>query len=192
MRLSGNLAFGDVPVNTARSDGLLMIANEGNSTLTVTSIITPCPGTVSVMPNGGSVPAGGSLAIAVRFAPTSVVNCSGDITVAGDQTAGSTTSISMTAAGSVAILPLFVYRGLDAGTVTMPSYVTRVRIDISTSGSCQNFVMRVNGGSFLELILGTCAGAVRSPFSGTYTFPAGAELTTAGSTGVEWIVTEVR
>lgn len=101
MRVGGNLNFGDVPINTVRTDGLLTISNDGTGTLTFTGLMGPCASAgFSASPTTGSVAPGTTTTVGVRFAPTSVVNCTGTITVVGDQTAG-TNTIAVTARGTL-------------------------------------------------------------------------------------------
>jgi pimeloyl-ACP methyl ester carboxylesterase len=82
--LSGNLAFGNVTVGNS-SQTTLMIANTGNSTITVSSIS---------FPNGfsgswsGTIAAGGSQPVTVTFSPVSATSYSGIVTVNSDETSG--------------------------------------------------------------------------------------------------------
>lgn len=98
MRLGGNLSFGDVAVGQVRADGLLTITNDGNSTLTVTSVSAPCASDLTATWTNGTITAGATQTVGIRFAPTSARNCSGVITVNGDQTGG-TSTIALIAAG---------------------------------------------------------------------------------------------
>ncbi len=60
-------------------------------------------------------------------------------------------------------------------------------------GFCQNFIVRASGSLLINIIIGTCTVAdTRTPFSGTYTVPAGSQIQITGSTGVSWTFTEVR
>lgn len=88
---------------------------------------------------------------------------------------------------------LFTQRGTGDTVFTIPGYVTRLRVDASYTGSCQNFIVRANGSSFINIIIGTCSVAdTRSPFSGTYIVPAGSTISIVSSTGINWTMTEVR
>jgi hypothetical protein len=99
IRLGGNLNFGDVIVGQVRSDGVLVINNDGNSTLTVTGITAPCGATAySSSFTSGTITAGGSVTAAIRFAPVAVGSCAGTLTVNGDQTGG-TNTIAITGNG---------------------------------------------------------------------------------------------
>jgi hypothetical protein len=99
IRLGGNLNFGDVTVGQVRADGVLTINNDGNSTLTITGITAPCGATAySSSFTNGTISAGGSVSAAIRFAPTTVANCAGVLTVNGDQTGG-TNTIAITGNG---------------------------------------------------------------------------------------------
>lgn len=90
--VSGNLSFGDVAVGSSR-DLTYTITNSGTSTLTITG--TTISGglasqTVFSFTNG-TIPAGASQTVTVRFQPTTAGSYSGTITVNGDQTSGSNT-----------------------------------------------------------------------------------------------------
>jgi hypothetical protein len=82
--LSGDLAFGDVPVGESAQD-LLSIANTGSSILTVSNITYPSgfSGDWS-----GTIAAGGSKFVLVTFAPTTSGGYGGSIVVASDATSG--------------------------------------------------------------------------------------------------------
>jgi hypothetical protein len=86
--LSGNLAFGNVTVNTTAT-ATLTISNTGNSALAVSSITYP-PG-FSGNWASGTVAAGGSQPVTVTFAPTAVQAYSGTVTVNSDKTSGTNT-----------------------------------------------------------------------------------------------------
>jgi alpha-tubulin suppressor-like RCC1 family protein/inosine-uridine nucleoside N-ribohydrolase len=83
--VSGNLSFGSVPVGTS-AQRVLMISNNGNSGLHVTSI--NCPSGFSSAWNG-TIAAGSSAHVIVTFAPQADTTYGGSITVDSDATAGS-------------------------------------------------------------------------------------------------------
>ncbi len=83
--LSGNLAFGNVPVGST-APAVLKIANGGNSPLTVSSISFPS-GFSGNWP-GGLIPAGGSQNVTVTFSPAATSAYAGTVTVASDATGG--------------------------------------------------------------------------------------------------------
>jgi len=84
--LSGSLAFGNILTNRV-SQKTLTIANSGNRSLTVTSIV--CPDGFSASPTSFTVASGGSQSVTVTFSPVAVQSYSGDITVNSDKTSGS-------------------------------------------------------------------------------------------------------
>lgn len=90
--VSGNLAFGDVPVGSQR-ELTYTITNSGNATLTVTG--TTISGGLSTHTlssvTAGSIAAGATQTVSVRFQPTAAGSYSGTISVNGDQTSGSNT-----------------------------------------------------------------------------------------------------
>lgn len=84
MSLSGNLAFGNVTVGSS-AQRTLTIANNGNSTLTVSDISYPSgfSGNWS-----GAIAASGSQPVTVTFSPTSASSYNGTVTVTSDKTGG--------------------------------------------------------------------------------------------------------
>ncbi|MGE0462017.1 MAG: choice-of-anchor D domain-containing protein [Vicinamibacterales bacterium] len=99
--LSGNLAFGDVPVGSSR-DATLTIRNTGNAVLTITSLTAPgdLADLLTADWTSGQVAAGASQAVTIRFTPTQPGSYSGTLAVNGDQTSGTNTiAVSATATG---------------------------------------------------------------------------------------------
>lgn len=88
IELSGNLAFGDIDVNTTEQR-TFAIDNRGNSLLTVESINYPLGFTGNW--SGGTIVPGGSQSILVTFAPTNAQIYGGTISVASDGTSGANT-----------------------------------------------------------------------------------------------------
>lgn len=102
--VSGNLAFGDVPVGSQRTLSYT-ITNSGNTALTVsgTTISGGLASQTLFSWTSGQIAAGATQSVSVRFQPTTAGNYSGTITVVGDQTGGSNTvSTSGSATASVA------------------------------------------------------------------------------------------
>lgn len=90
--VTGNLAFGEVAVGASR-DLAMTITNLGNAALTVTSL-SVSGGLVlhtTATFTSGTIAAGGSQPVTIRFAPTAEGNFSSTITVNGDQTSGTNT-----------------------------------------------------------------------------------------------------
>ncbi|MGB2829103.1 MAG: choice-of-anchor D domain-containing protein [Phycisphaerae bacterium] len=87
IRLVGDLAFGNVQVGQTATR-TLTIWNDGNSTLSVSSITYPSgfSGAWS-----GTIAAGGSRSVTVTFAPTAAQSYSGTVTVNSDKTSGTNT-----------------------------------------------------------------------------------------------------
>ena len=92
INVSGNLAFGDVPVGSQRELSY-SITNSGNAPLAVTG--TTISGGLSTQTLfswlGGTIAAGASQTVTVRFQPTTAGSYSGTITLNGDHTSGSNT-----------------------------------------------------------------------------------------------------
>lgn len=101
INVSGNLAFGDVAVGSTR-DLTFTIGNSGTAALTVSGL-SISGGLVSVTTaswTSGTIAAGGSQTVTVRFAPTAAGSFSGTLLVNGDQTSG-TNSLAVTASASL-------------------------------------------------------------------------------------------
>jgi hypothetical protein len=99
--LSGNMAFGSVPVGTPASE-ILTISNTGNNSMTVTGITYPTGfgGDWS----SGTVAAGGTQNVTVTLTPTAAQDYDGTITVASNATSG-TNAISASGTGFLAPMP---------------------------------------------------------------------------------------
>lgn len=133
--VSGNLAFGDVPVGSSR-DLTYTITNAGNATLTVTG--TTVSGGLAAYTTAswtsGTIAAGASQTVSVRFQPTAAGSYSGTVAVNGDHTSGSNTvAISGNATGASA-------QGAWSG-----SYIVE-RCD--GTGSNQDYFCSTNRGAF--------------------------------------------
>jgi hypothetical protein len=87
--------------------------------------------------------------------------------------------------------PLFTASGVGDSVFTIPSTVSRIRIQATPGSSCQNFVVRIAGSLVVNVILGTCSVADARTHDGTYLTSGGTVQVTISS-GVSWIFTEVR
>jgi len=191
IQLGGNLSFGPVTLGTTAT-GLLTITNAGNSALTVSGVSSPCAGFYRASFTTGAIAAGQTQQSTLQFTPTAVQDCSGNISVTSDATSG-TSTISVRASGTLDGVPLFSQAGIGDNVFTLPSYVTKIRIDATYPGSCQNFAVNAGSSLLVNIIIGTCSVAdTRSPFTGTYVVTGGAQIRITISTGVSWRVTEVR
>ncbi|PTN35132.1 DUF1566 domain-containing protein [Desulfonatronum sp. SC1] len=85
IRLSGDLSFGNVPVNQS-TQRTLTIHNDGNSPLSVGSI--SLPDGFSDNWSGGTIDTGSSRVLTVTFHPAAALEYSGTITVESDATSG--------------------------------------------------------------------------------------------------------
>ncbi len=193
--LSGNLAFGSVAVGTS-AEATLTITNSGTAVLTVTNLTVSggLSDLVTASWTSGTIAAGGSQSVRVRFVPRSAGSWSGTVTVNADHTSGSNTiPISATATG-------FGAEGLWDGT-----YVVE-RCD--GTGSVQDLFCSANRGAFpvgsrlpVELLLeqngndvaglvafgdllGQVSGTISS--SGVLTLQGAAQLGTTTVTITSW------
>jgi alpha-tubulin suppressor-like RCC1 family protein len=156
--LSGSLAFGDVTVG-ATATRTLTIANSGNSALTVTGITYPAGFTGAW---SGTIPAGGSQAVTVTFAPTAVASYSGPVTVGGDQTSGAnTTAVSGSgrAPGPLSASPPTLRFGATkagaAGSLTTVTCSQPVTVSFAGAGTSWT---ATTGKTWLQLTNATGAG----------------------------------
>lgn len=90
--VSGDLAFGQVEVGQSR-DATFTIANTGNTALAVSGMTVSGGLSTHIVASwtSGSIAAGASQTVTVRFQPTAGGAFSGTVTINGDQTSGSNT-----------------------------------------------------------------------------------------------------
>lgn len=188
--VQGSLDFGSVPVGQSASRSV-NINNTGTSALTVTGMTGPCAGSdLRANWTTGSIPGPGTQNVTFTFAPTTPRNCSGTLTVNGDQTGG-TNTFPVNAIGSLDGVPLFSRSGSGDTVFDLPAYVTRLRITGTPTVSCQNFIVSVAGSLKVNVILGTCSVADARTYDGIVTASGGA-VEIRGSTGINWTITEQR
>lgn len=94
--LSGDLAFGAVGVGQS-ADRTLTILNSGNSTLTVSGLSGPSGYSASW--TSGTISAGASQTVTIRFSPIAPQSYAGTLTVNGDHTSG-TNTIAISGSGT--------------------------------------------------------------------------------------------
>jgi uncharacterized protein YkwD len=99
--LTGSLAFGAVEIGRT-SDLTLTIVNTGTGTLSVSGITSPHEYALNW--TNGTIAAGGSQLVTVRFAPTAARSYDGTLTVNGDHTGGTNTA-SLSGTGTLPASP---------------------------------------------------------------------------------------
>ena len=189
INLSGSLNFEQVEVGSSR-DRSFTIANTGNSPLTFTGLSVPS-GSVSSFggsPLSGTVPAGGSVNVLVRFTPASAQVFQGNIIVNADHTSG-TNTIPFVGTG-VDNTALFVFAGAGNTVFDMPTKIRRIRIQATYSQSSSNFIVKIAGSLVVNELLGTFWG--QTSYDGTHAIAGGGQVEITNSSGVQWIFTEVR
>ena len=87
--------------------------------------------------------------------------------------------------------PIFSQSGSGADVFNMPPTVERVRITGTYTGSCENFIVKIDGDLLVNEILGTCSIASGTTYSGTH-LTSGGVVQIQSSTGISWTFTEVR
>ncbi len=131
----------------------LTIANNGNSTLTVTSISYPggFSGNWS-----GTVAAGGSQTVAVTFSPDAATSYSGNLIVNSDKTGGIHT-LAVSGTGTVTPTPIIALSGnLAFGSVTVGS-TKQATLTIANTG---NATLTVSSISYPSGFSGAWSGAI--------------------------------
>lgn len=104
--LSGNLAFGTVPLGSSAT-ATMTISNSGSAALNVTGVTYPAGFTGNF--TSGTIAAGASQVVTVTFTPTANTTSTGTITVAGNQASGTNT---IAVSGSAAVETAFTLRGI--------------------------------------------------------------------------------
>lgn len=117
LSLAGNMAFGNVTVATTATS-ILTLGNTGTGELSITGVTYPTGFSGNF--TTGTIPANGSQAITVTFAPTAAQSYSGAITVTGNQAGGANT---ITASGTGVALATFTLSGIVTETPPTTSTV---------------------------------------------------------------------
>lgn len=173
--VSGNLAFGDVAVGGQRELGFTIV-NSGNATLTVSgmSVSGGLASHLLASWTSGTIAAGGSQAVTVRFQPTTAGSYSGTLTVNGDHTSGTNTlAISGTATAPTfqgAWSGRYVIERCD-GTGSNQDYFCSARGAFPPGTSLPiSLTLTQNGGSVSGTIaLGQVTGSVSGSVNGAGT-----------------------
>jgi hypothetical protein len=186
--VSGNLAFGDVPIGTT-VDRSFTIGNSGNALLTWTGFnCTGGTGTTgyTASPLTGTVSPGQSVSVTVRFTPTVAQFYSCVLSVVGDQTSGGA-AINVTGTG-INNNPIFTLSGKGDNVFNLPSYVARVHVTghFVDNGGNSNFIVDLNGRNIINAILRSV------DYDGVLLTTGGGVITITNSSAINWTFTEVR
>ena len=213
IRLEGDLNFGDVQVGDSAQRNLT-IYNDGNSTLTVSSISYPTgfSGNWS-----GPISAGGSQNVTVTFSPTQAITYNGTLTVNSDKTSGTNTK-SVSGTGVPTTYPLAnleltpsnqsVTVGNQATINVEVEEVTNLRganITLNFDASKLQYVSSTNGGfipsaTLLEQSIDNIYGSVILDIASLTGFASGTgtiitvafERIATGNTNITFGTTELR
>lgn len=155
--LTGNLAFGNVTVETS-AQRTLTIGNTGNTNLTVSSISYPSGFNGSW---AGMIPPGGSTNITVTFSPTLATSYGGNVTVNSDKTSGnnviSTSGAGVNASsGGTRIIDVVPESDLNFGNVQANTIATRV-VTIVSEGTTN---LDISGISYPPGFSGNWSGTI--------------------------------
>lgn len=181
--VTGSLNFGPIAVGTSVSD-TLHIENQGTAPLTITGMSGPCGSFLSASFSAGVIQPHATEHSTIRFAPTAVQNCSGTVTVSGDQTAGGNT-LPITASGK------YTNSGSGDTVFDMPTYIRRIRVVGVYNGYGSNFIVRIGGSLAVNEILGDTTIGIGRRYEGTLQTTGGAVVIT-NSSGVQWSFEETR
>lgn len=158
MTVSGDLAFGDVLIESPRPQRTVTVSNSGNSTLTVSSIAYPFG--FSGNWSSAQIPPGGSKDLIVTFSPNYVSNFGGVITFNSNKTSGDNT---ITASGNGTTLNptrIIELRGfLDFGNIAVGT-TAQTTLYIDNRG---NSLLTVTSISYPDGFSGNWPGGVIPP-----------------------------
>jgi hypothetical protein len=183
IRLEGNMAFGEIAVG-ATFDATLRVFSTGTQPLTVTGLSGPSAYTASW--TSGTIPAGASQTITIRFSPTAATTYNGTLSVQSDSLSG-TNSIAISGTG---VRDLFRRSGSGDTVFDMPLDVARVRVVGTYTSNSSNFIVRIGGRLIVNELLGTFWNQTR--YDGTLLTGGGGVVAIANSSGVAWSIDEVR
>lgn len=139
--LSGNLAFGDVTVGSS-SQRTMTIANNGNSTLTISSISFSSG--FSGNWTFGTISSGDSQNVTITFSPSSATGYGGTVTVNSDKTSGvNTIAASGTGTSTQVTRVISVSGNLSFGNMAVGSSAQRT-FTIANSGNATLTVSSIN------------------------------------------------
>ena len=93
IRLGGDLIFGNISLrDTFPKEAVMTVSNDGNDSLQVTGMSGPCVGRITVPgPTSFTVTPGGTVPVTFRFSGGALIDCTGTVTVSGNQTSGTNT-----------------------------------------------------------------------------------------------------
>jgi hypothetical protein len=188
--VSGDLHFGNVFVG---QDAVrqITVTNRGTSTLTVTGMDMAGgtgPRDTQINWTGGPIAAGATQTFGFKFAPMSVGGYSGTFEVQSDATSG--TGTLPFSGNGVELPPPFEVAGGGDNIFELPSSVQRVHVHATYTGNSQNFIVHLNGHLWINELLGT--GWDATVYDGVLAAPGGGTVEITGSSGVQWVFTEVR
>lgn len=190
MRLEANMDFGTVRVGDS-VERILRIYNDGTEALNITGMTGPGAGSVVTATwTSGNIAPGTSQASTIRFTPTTAQSYTGTMTVNGNQTSG-TNTLPFRAVGEFPPRPNFSRSGVGDTVFDMPLDVARIRVVGTYNGSSQNFIMRIGGRLIVNEIIGTCCGNVPR-YEGTLLTGGGGLVEIRSSSGVSWLIEEIR
>jgi hypothetical protein len=161
--LSGNLAYGSVQVGQNAS-ATMTITNSGNAPLTISSLTLPTgiADAFSSSFTSGTIAAGASQQVNLKFSPTAARDYSGTLTVNGDQTSG-TNTIAISAIGVLApgVAPTRII-SVSGGPLSFGN------VEVGKTASAV-FTITNTGNSTLTITNMTIPGCAPGAFSASWT-----------------------
>ena len=158
-----SLSFGDVAAGSTSSAQAVTVSNPGSSAVSVTSVSVTGPFS-QTSTCGGSIAAGGSCTVSVKFAPTSGGNLTGALSVA-TSAPGGPLSVPLSGTGVTATTNLALGQPVTASS----SYQTFVPTNV-TDGNASSYWESADGAGYPQTIT-VDLGSVQSIGSVTLDLP---------------------
>jgi P pilus assembly chaperone PapD len=158
-----SLSFGDVASGSTSSAQAVTVSNPGNSAVSVSSVGVTGPFT-QTNTCGGSIAAGGSCTVSVKFAPTSGGSLTGTLSVATSAPGGPTT-VPLSGTGVTSTTNLALGQPVTAST----SYETYIPSNV-TDGNASTYWESTDGAAYPQTIT-VDLGSVQSIGSITLDLP---------------------
>jgi hypothetical protein len=148
----GSMAFGAIDVGSSFSNNLA-IQNQGNASLTITSVTLSSGITAVTTANwsGGTIAPGATQNVTVKFTPAATTSYTGTITVKGDQTSG-TNAIAFSGSGAKPPTPPGGATSFGTGQFRVGTDITAGRFFSDPPANCYWERQSGFGGTLAEIL----------------------------------------